>query len=127
MLRSLHGLTPSLRSKPIVVGYGPRIATAAYGNHPNRGNFANRSREEMSAIGYRGGKKGGKARGTGGFHDMDPKKQREIASKGGRATRQAAAIEEAVEESKTGPTMFGGPSEEPSVVPPGFPEWKTTA
>jgi hypothetical protein len=29
----------------------------------------------MSEIGYRGGKKGGKARGVGGFHDMDPEKQ----------------------------------------------------
>lgn len=26
-------------------------------------------------MGHRGGKKGGKARGTGGFHGMDPKKQ----------------------------------------------------
>lgn len=75
MLRPLHGLTPLLRSRPIVARYGPVIATAAYGHHPNRGNFANRSREELSAMGHRGGKKSGKARGTGGFHDMDPKKQ----------------------------------------------------
>lgn len=26
-------------------------------------------------MGHRGGKKGGKARGVGGFHDMDPEKQ----------------------------------------------------
>ncbi|KAJ5191516.1 uncharacterized protein N7498_010501, partial [Penicillium cinerascens] len=106
--------------------YGPVIATAAYGHHPNRGNFANRSREGLSAIGHRGGKKGGKARGTGGFHDMDPKKQREISSNGGRATKKVAAdMEEAVDELKARPTLFGGPSEEPSVVPPGYPEWKT--
>jgi hypothetical protein len=75
MFRPLNGLTPLLRSRPIVAGYGARITTAAYGQHPNRGNFANRSREELSAMGHRGGKKGGKARGAGGFHDMDPKKR----------------------------------------------------
>lgn len=32
-------------------------------NHPNPGNFANRSHDELSAMGQRGGKKGGKARG----------------------------------------------------------------
>ncbi|KAL1970859.1 hypothetical protein VTN77DRAFT_2693 [Rasamsonia byssochlamydoides] len=54
--------------------------------HPNPGNFANRPTEEMREIGRKGGKKGGKARGGGGFHNMDPRKQREIASKGGRAS-----------------------------------------
>lgn len=44
-------------------------------HHPNPGNFANRSHEELSAIGHKGGKKGGKATGVGGFHDMDPEKQ----------------------------------------------------
>lgn len=54
------------------------VATAAnqhHPHHPNPANFANRSKEELSAIGHRGGKKGGKARGVGGFHDMDPEKQ----------------------------------------------------
>ncbi|KGO65332.1 hypothetical protein PITC_016000 [Penicillium italicum] len=44
-------------------------------HHPNPGNFANRSREELSKIGHKGGKKGGKATGVGGFHNMDPEKQ----------------------------------------------------
>lgn len=44
-------------------------------NHPNPGNFANRPREEVSEIGRKGGSKGGKARGVGGFHNMDPEKQ----------------------------------------------------
>lgn len=43
--------------------------------HPNPGNFANRSKEEMTEIGRKGGQKGGRARGVGGFHDMDPDKQ----------------------------------------------------
>ena len=80
MLRSLHGFTLLLRSKPFVARFGPRIATAAYGQHPNPGNFANRSPEELSAIGHRGGKKGGKARGTFGFQNMDPKKQVSLIS-----------------------------------------------
>lgn len=75
MLRPLYRLAPLVGSKPIVVGNRHGVATAAHGRHPNPGNFANRSREEMSAIGHRGGKKGGKARGVGGFHDMDPEKQ----------------------------------------------------
>lgn len=43
--------------------------------HPNPGNFANRSKEEMSEIGRKGGQKGGLAKGVGGFHNMDPDKQ----------------------------------------------------
>jgi hypothetical protein len=46
---------------------------------PNPGNFANRPREEVKEIARKGGQKGGKiggrARGVGGFHDMDPAKQ----------------------------------------------------
>ncbi|KAJ9195902.1 hypothetical protein DTO166G4_7395 [Paecilomyces variotii] len=56
-------------------------------NHPNPGNFANRPREQLSEIGRKGGSKGGKATGVGGFHNMDPEKQHAIASKGGRASR----------------------------------------
>lgn len=44
-------------------------------NHPNPGNFANRPREQLSEIGRKGGSKGGKATGVGGFHNMDPEKQ----------------------------------------------------
>lgn len=44
-------------------------------HHPNPGNFSNRPREELSEIGHKGGKKGGKATGVGGFHNMDPEKQ----------------------------------------------------
>ncbi|KAJ5134440.1 Conidiation-specific protein Con-10 [Penicillium atrosanguineum] len=128
MLRPLHGFTLLLRSRPFVAKFGPGVATAAYIQHPNPGNFANRSQEELSAIGHQGGKKGGKARATGGFHNMDPKKQRGIISKGGRATEKAAAkFEEALEETKTRPTLFGSPSEEPSVVPPAYPQWKTSS
>ncbi|KAH8702218.1 hypothetical protein BGW36DRAFT_424501 [Talaromyces proteolyticus] len=54
--------------------------------HPNPGNFANRPKEEVTEIARKGGRKGGKARGVGGFHDMDPEKQRKIASKGGQAS-----------------------------------------
>lgn len=50
-----------------------RFATATH--HPNPGNFANRPKEQLSEAGRRGGKKGGKARGVGGFHNMDPEKQ----------------------------------------------------
>lgn len=35
-----------------------------------KGTFANRPPEEMSEIGHRGEKKGGKARDVGGSHDM---------------------------------------------------------
>jgi hypothetical protein len=55
---------------------GRSVATAAPSHaHPNPGNFANRSHDELSAMGQKGGKKGGKARGVGGFHNMDTKKQ----------------------------------------------------
>ena len=43
--------------------------------HPNPGNFAKRSKNELVRIGRQGGKKGGKAKGVGGFHDMDPERQ----------------------------------------------------
>lgn len=43
--------------------------------HPNPGNFANRPKEELKEIGRKGGQRGGRATGVGGFHDMDPDKQ----------------------------------------------------
>lgn len=43
--------------------------------HPNPGNFINRPKDEMRKIARKGGQKGGKARGVGGFHNMDPGKQ----------------------------------------------------
>lgn len=75
MFRSLHRRTPLLQPKPRVALVGRRVATAAHPHHPNPGNFSNRSREELASMGHRGGKKGGKTRGVGGFHDMDPEKQ----------------------------------------------------
>ncbi|KAJ5099586.1 hypothetical protein N7532_006587 [Penicillium argentinense] len=118
MLRILSRLQPSSRSKRIVNGDRCDIATAAPGPHPNSGNFANQPREVLSEIGHRGGKQGGKARGVGGFHNMDPEKKRSIASKGGRAGRKAALqLEEAVEESKR--------RSRAAVIPPTFEEWQT--
>lgn len=56
-------------------GLNRGVATVPpHGNHPNPGNFANRSHEELSAIGHKGGKKGGKASG-GGLHGTNTKKQ----------------------------------------------------
>lgn len=75
MLRSLHHWTASLRSKRAEAWSHRGIATPAPGSHPNAGNFANRPRQELSVMGRQGGKKGGKARGVGGFHEMDPEKQ----------------------------------------------------
>lgn len=43
--------------------------------HPNPGNFANRPKDELREIGKKGGQKGGRATGVGGFHNMDPGKQ----------------------------------------------------
>ena len=74
MLYPALRLAPRLQSRRIAVWHRCGVATATP-KHPNPGNFANRSREEMSEIGHRGGKKGGKAKGVGGFHNMDPEKQ----------------------------------------------------
>ncbi|EAW24255.1 KGG domain-containing protein [Aspergillus fischeri NRRL 181] len=94
-----------------------RVATRA-DHHPNPGNFANRPKEELSEIGRKGGRKGGRARGVGGFHDMDPEKQHEIASRGGRATRKAA--EQA--EKHQGVAGERRRTHEPSAASPGFEE-----
>ncbi|CAI7578273.1 unnamed protein product [Penicillium crustosum] len=93
-------------------------------HHPNPGNFSNRPREELSEIGHKGGKKGGKATGVGGFHNMDPEKQRAIASKGGRASARKKPPGNGETELEA---ERRGRSHEPSVVPPGFEEWKTMA
>lgn len=62
-----------------------------------------------------------------GHQVIDLHSQHEIASKGGRAEKKRAAqMEEDVKAAqRREPTVFGGSAEEPSVVPPGFPEWKT--
>ncbi|KAJ5874678.1 uncharacterized protein N7529_003108 [Penicillium soppii] len=87
--------------------------------HPNPGNFANRPHDELVAIGHKGGKKGGKARG-GGFHGTNTEKQVRL-SRNHRARRKSAEHEETELEAER-----RGRSHEPSVVPPGFEEWKTS-
>ncbi|KAJ5280250.1 hypothetical protein N7478_005622 [Penicillium angulare] len=119
-----------LRLESVALGSHRSIATVAHRHHPNPGNFANRPREELEEIGYRGGKKGGKAKGSGGFHSMDPVKQREISSAGGRATKKAAReFEEAATEfghEGSAHACHTWKSHEPSVVPPALGEWKST-
>ncbi|KAM0666055.1 hypothetical protein ACQRIU_003910 [Beauveria bassiana] len=63
----------------------------------NPGNFANRPKEEVQNIAAKGGKASGGGQtsdggsdsnsntGNQGFASMDPDKQREIASKGGKS------------------------------------------
>ncbi|PKY03169.1 hypothetical protein P168DRAFT_328237 [Aspergillus campestris IBT 28561] len=51
-------------------------------SNTNPGNFANRPHEEVENI----AKQGGRSSHEGGFHHMDPNKQRDIASKGGQAS-----------------------------------------
>ncbi|CAA9960961.1 hypothetical protein CFE70_004342 [Pyrenophora teres f. teres 0-1] len=48
----------------------------------NPGNFSNRPKEEVKAA----AQKGGEHSHSGGFASMDADKQREIASKGGKAS-----------------------------------------
>ncbi|KAJ5775571.1 uncharacterized protein N7511_000582 [Penicillium nucicola] len=83
----------------------------------------------LTGIGhlYKGGKKGGKARGVGGFHDMDARKQHAIAAKGGRASRKAAIDRHENEHEECMESKQRSQSQEPSVVPPGFEESKTCA
>ncbi|RJE22276.1 conidiation-specific protein Con-10 [Aspergillus sclerotialis] len=88
--------------------------------HPNPGNFANRSKEEMAKISRKGGRKGGKHKGVGGFHEMDPKKQHAIASRGGHAANKAAVRREG---SSRGTSAAEGT---PSSAPPGFNETATS-
>lgn len=51
--------------------------------------------------------------------------QRAIASKGGRATRKAAIEREAARSLEEEGSVYVGAPYRPSVVPPGFGEWKT--
>ncbi|KAJ5345148.1 hypothetical protein N7452_003152 [Penicillium brevicompactum] len=92
--------------------------------HPNPGNFANRSHDELSAMGHKGGKKGGKARGGGSQGHQTDKNHRLIWSEdmAKASRRKAAEHEESELEAKQ-----RGRSSEPSIVPPGFEEWKTCA
>lgn len=80
LLRPVHAIrfrhVASLNRSVFIPAHHPH----PHQQHPNPANFANRSKEEMSKIGHRGGKKGGKARGVGGFHDMDPEKQVNVIS-----------------------------------------------
>ncbi|KAJ5230006.1 hypothetical protein N7489_010714 [Penicillium chrysogenum] len=127
MSRPLFRLLPSGQSVNVGLWHRCSVATVPppeHPHHPNPGNFANRPREQLSEIGHKGGKKGGKATGVGGFHNMDPEKQHAIASKGGRAAgrRKAPGNGETELEAER-----RGRSHEPSVVPPGFEEWKTMA
>ncbi|KAJ5586138.1 hypothetical protein N7450_005925 [Penicillium hetheringtonii] len=115
MLRFLHRMP---RTQRVINGYSHGVATAAPNRHPNPSNFANRPQEVLSEIGRRGGKRGGKAKGVGGFHNMDPEKQHAIASEGGRAQKKAAIqLEESLKESKR--------RSQAAIVPPTFEEWKT--
>lgn len=78
MSRPLLRLLPSAQSVNVGLWHCRNVATVPPPNpqnHPNPGNFANRPREELSKIAHKGGKKGGKATGVGGFHSMDPEKQ----------------------------------------------------
>ncbi|KAJ5562517.1 Conidiation-specific protein Con-10 [Penicillium sp. DV-2018c] len=139
MSRPLVRLLPASRSVNVGLCHRCSVATAPPTAaksrcHPNPGNFANRSHEEMSAIGHKGGKKGGKAKGVGGFHNMDPEihnmdpeKQHEIAAKGGRAGGRAGQKKTLDRWETELEAEQRGRSHEPSVVPPGFEEWKTCA
>ncbi|OQE12130.1 hypothetical protein PENVUL_c001G04783 [Penicillium vulpinum] len=128
--RPFLGLLPAAKSVNVGLWHRCSVATVPPPNrpHPNPGNFANRPREELSEIGHKGGKKGGKATGVGGFHDMDPEKQQAIAAKGGRASSRRKSKAKAPGNGETElEAEKRGRSHEPSVVPPGFEEWKTTA
>jgi hypothetical protein len=108
-----------------------------HAHHPNPGNFANRSHDELAAIGQKDGKKGGKAT-SGGFHGTNTDKQvglnlkidRDILTRVEdivkRRRRKAAAEHEESELNELEAEQRGR-SHEPSVVPPGFEEWKTCA
>ncbi|KOS41414.1 hypothetical protein ACN38_g7746 [Penicillium nordicum] len=52
-------------------------------DNPNPGNFHNRPHEEVEQI----ARKGGQSSHHSGFASMDTNKQRDIASKGGHASR----------------------------------------
>ena len=66
------------RAMPLIHIHNPTAASTACrfatASHPNPGNFANRSKNQLSQAGRKGGRKGGKAH-TGSFQSMDPEKQ----------------------------------------------------
>ncbi|ORE14269.1 conidiation-specific protein 10 [Rhizopus microsporus] len=71
----------------------------------NPANFANRPKDEVQAIASKGGRSHtGNTAGTRsgkskrGFASMDPKKQHEIASKGGKASGQSRSSGKAEDE-----------------------------
>ncbi|KAJ5603141.1 hypothetical protein N7537_006097 [Penicillium hordei] len=114
MSRPLLRLLPSTQSVNVGLWHRCSVATAPPPNrphHPNPGNFSNRPREELSEIGHKGGKRVGKP-------------PRAIASKGGRAGARNKPPGNGETESEA---ERRGRSHEPSVVPPGFEEWKTMA
>ncbi|KAJ5495226.1 hypothetical protein N7539_000342 [Penicillium diatomitis] len=153
MIRPTLSQAPSFKVRCFTVSLHHMVVTAPPPKHPNPSNFANRSREEMSKIGHRGGKKSGKARGVGGFHDMDPEKQvgqpdsvgqsyyierpairdlatkHAIASRGGRAARKVAEqSSEALGQSQSSGAQkhqSGRRSHEPPIIAPTFEEWQT--
>ncbi|EAW14719.1 KGG domain-containing protein [Aspergillus clavatus NRRL 1] len=114
-----HIVSSRLGRAPLWRSTTAGFATEPY-RHPNPGNFANRSKEEMSEIGRKGGRKGGQAKGVGGFHNMDPEKQHEIASRGGRATRKSA--EQGAQYYGKASRRFGSAPRpnKPSAAAPGF-------
>ena len=57
--------------------------------------------------------------------DLSDCSQHAIASKGGRAAKKAAAEREAARSLERQASVFVGRQSRPSVVPPGFSEWKT--
>ncbi|KAJ5685111.1 hypothetical protein N7536_007730 [Penicillium majusculum] len=130
MSRPLLRLLPSTQSVNVGLWHRCSFATAPPSNqpHPNPGNFANRPREELSEIAHKGGKKGGKATGVGGGSIIW------IQRNSMPSLRKAVALVLVVREKKApgnGETELEAEkrsrSHEPSVVPPGFAEWKTMA
>ncbi|RMJ21220.1 conidiation-specific protein Con-10 [Aspergillus sp. HF37] len=118
MQRSILRATPLKNYFPSL-----NLRQLATETHPNPGNFSNRSKREMAQIGRKGGRKGGKARGVGGFHEMDPDRQHQIASRGGKAANKAGAGGRGRPQGQPrGTTAAEGT---PSVAPPGFEESRT--
>lgn len=66
------------RAMPLIYIHNPTAALTARrfatASHPNLGNFANRSKIQLSKAGRKRGRKGGEAP-AGSFQSMDPEKQ----------------------------------------------------
>ncbi|EPS34577.1 hypothetical protein PDE_09541 [Penicillium oxalicum 114-2] len=106
MNRLIYYRPSFLRAGRITVSLRRHVATSPP-KHPNPSNFANRSPEEMSEIGHRGGKIG--------------------ASRGGRAARKAAE-QTLGNDAKQPPKRKPQPlwrSHEPPIIAPAFGEWQT--